>query len=206
MFQLNILPQKQVELYKLLKTVDWLKEFYLAGGTGLALHIGHRQSIDFDFFTSSDIDNNKLDSKLSEIAVFKRTYEDRNTLYGELNDVKVSFIKYDYPLLEELASDAYFHIAGLKDISSMKLSAILSRGTKKDFIDLFFLFKTYSLKEILGFYSEKFNQSDYEYTLLRSLLFFQDAENDPMPRMIHSVTWDQVKKTITKEVRKLNLI
>ncbi|MEA1897549.1 MAG: nucleotidyl transferase AbiEii/AbiGii toxin family protein [Bacteroidota bacterium] len=206
MFHLNILPEKQVELYKLLKTVDWLKDFYLAGGTGLALHIGHRQSIDFDFFTSSDIDNNKLDLKLSRIGVFKRTYEDINTLYGELNDVKLSFIKYDYPLLEELASDAYFHIAGLKDISAMKLSAILSRGTKKDFVDMFFLLKSFSLKEILGFYSEKFKQSDYEYTLLRSLLYFQDAENDPMPRMIQAVKWEQVKKTITKEVRKLNLI
>ena len=206
MFHLNILPEKQVELYELLKSVNWLKDFYLAGGTGLALHIGHRQSIDFDFFTSSDIDNNILDSKLSKIGVFIRTYEDRNTLYGELNDVKVSFIKYDYPLLEELASDAYFHIAGLKDIASMKLSAILSRGSKKDFIDLFFLLKSYSLKEILGFYGEKFKQSDYEYSLLRSLLYFQDAEKDPMPRMIQSVKWDQVKNTISTRVRDLKLI
>ncbi len=206
MFHLNILPEKQVELYELLKSVNWLKDFYLAGGTGLALHIGHRQSIDFDFFTSSDIDNNILDSKLSKIGVFIRTYEDRNTLYGELNDVKVSFIKYDYPLLEELASDAYFHIAGLKDIASMKLSAILSRGSKKDFIDLFFLLKSYSLKEILGFYGEKFKQSDYEYSLLRSLLYFKDAEKDPMPRMIQSVKWDQVKNTISTRVRDLKLI
>ena len=206
MFQLNTLPEKQVELYNLLKTVDWLKEFYLAGGTGLALHIGHRQSIDFDFFTSSDIDNNILDSRLNKIGIFKRTYEDSNTLYGELNDVKVSFIKYDYPFLEELASDAYFFIAGLKDISAMKLSAILSRGTKKDFVDMFFLLNSFSLKDILGFYGKKYNQADYEYTLLRSLLYFQDAESDPMPRMIQAVKWEQVKKTITKEVRNLNLI
>ncbi len=90
------------------------------------------------------------------------------------------------------------------NISAVKLPP--THKLKNDFIDLFFLLNSFSLKEIIGFYSEKYKQPDYEYTLLRSLLFFQDAENDPMPRMIQTVKWDQVKKSVTKEVRKLNLI
>ena len=99
--------------------------------------MGHRESIDFDFFSDKDINTDELVVSLNESGVFKRTYEKQNTLYGELNGIRISFIKYDYPLVRKVIRDQYFSIAGLEDISAMKLSAILSRGTKKDFVDMF---------------------------------------------------------------------
>jgi hypothetical protein len=202
----DCLPQKQIALFHLLKTRDWLKEYYMAGGTGLALQIRHRESIDFDFFTGNDINNDKLDALLNKTGIFRRTYEEQNTLYGELNGIRISFIKYDYPLIQDVIMDQHLSVAGLKDISAMKLSAILSRGTRKDFVDLFFLLKIFQLKEMFGFYERKYNVEEYQYTLVRSLLYFDDAEQDPLPRMIEVVNWDEIKKKITGEVKKIKLI
>lgn len=183
-----------------------MKDYYLAGGTGLALQIGHRESVDFDFFAENDVDADKLEALLNKTGVFRRTYEERNTLYGELNGIRVSFIKYAYPMIQDLIKDLNFNIAGIKDISAMKLSAILSRGTKKDFVDLYFLLKIYPLKELFKFYEIKYKAEGYQYTLLRSLQYFDEAEQDPLPKMKEPVQWDQVKKTITSEVRKIDLI
>ena len=200
------LPEGQIALFQLLKTSEWLKNYYMAGETALALQIGHRESYDFDFFTRNDINIDKLDVLLNKTGVFRRTYEEQNTLYGELNGIRVSFIKYDYPLIQDVIRDQNLSVAGLMDISAMKLSAILSRGTKKDFVDLFFLFRIFQLKEMFGFYEKKYKSEGYQYTLLRSLLYFTDAEQDPLPRMKEPVDWGRIKEAITGEVRKMNLI
>ena len=200
------LPDKQGDLYDLLKTHDWLKEYYLAGGTGLALQIGHRESVDFDFFTSNEIIAGTLETYLGDIGEFRRTYEERNTLYGELKGIRVSFIRYSYPLIEEPAGDLNMRVAGLKDIAAMKLSAILGRGTRKDFIDLYYLLKTFSLKEVLSFYEIKYRAENYQYTLLRSLQYFEAAAPDPMPSMREPVSWEHIKQTITALVREYDLI
>lgn len=200
------LPERQRHLFKALKTRGWLGEFYLAGGTGLALQIGHRESVDFDFFTQNDISSDELTTLLGNAGKFKRTYEERNTLYGELNGVRVSFISYAYPLIEDPVRENYISVAGLKDISAMKLSAILARGARKDFVDLYYLLQAYSLTEIFQFYETKYKAEEYQYTLLRSLQYFEDAEQDPMPLLRKPVSWGHIKKFITALVRQFDII
>ena len=93
-------------------------------------------------------------------------------------------------------------LAGIKDIAAMKLSAITNRGTKKDFIDYYFLLKRYSLKELIELYRQKYSDAQL-FTSIKSLSYFDDAESDPMPDMIVPVDWDEVKSTIRNEVAKL---
>ena len=146
----EIMPAEQIGLYDKLKKEDWLKDFYLAGGTALALQIGHRRSIDFDFFTQETFRNENLEKYLSKTGQFQKLSEAKDTLYGILDDVRISFIKYDYPLIEEWIAEESLQIASLKDIACMKLSAIASRGTKKDFIDIYFLLQIYSLETLFS--------------------------------------------------------
>lgn len=81
----------------------------------------------------------------------------------------------------------------------MKLSAITNRGTKKDFIDCYFLLQRFSLAEMIDFYRQKYSDSQL-FTTLKSLTYFEDAENDPMPKMIQPVDWETVKSTICSKV------
>jgi len=153
----SILPDNQQPLYWMLREQSWLSPFYLAGGTGLALRIGHRQSIDFDFFTMEDFQRDVVIHHLKGIGNYQVVFEEENTLHGYLNDVKISFFKYPYPLLEDPLSDGYMQIASVKDIGCMKLSAIVSRGSKKDFIDLYFILKHYQLTDLIQWYEQKYH-------------------------------------------------
>jgi len=202
----DCLPGTQVKLYNLLKNYEWIKDYYLAGGTGLALQLGHRESGDFDFFSDNEINTVKLETLINETGTFRKTYEEQDTLYGELNGIRVSFIKYAYPLIQDKIEDSNLSVAGTKDIAAMKLSAIVSRGTKKDFIDLFFLLKSFSLREMLEFYDKKFRSTGYHYTILRALQYFDEADQDPMPKMIENVNWTGIKETISSEIKKIDLI
>jgi len=199
--QYHILPDNQLNLYQKLKAQSWIGTFYLAGGTALALQIGHRRSLDFDFFSNGDFDNSELDDHLSIIGKFQRIAEEKNTLHGLLEGINISFIGYKYPLLEEPIKDDFLRIARIIDIACMKLSAITARGNKKDFIDLFFILKSYSLEELFRHFEKKYQLPDYEYVLLKALVYFVDAEEDPMPVMLTKITWEDVKEKIIKAVK-----
>jgi hypothetical protein len=194
-----------MRIYDGFKKQEWMETFYLAGGTALALHMGHRLSDDFDFFTLENFDNDHLANTLSGLGKFERLTEAENTLHGRIDDVNVSFLGYRYPLLKELIRDGHIKIAGMADIACMKLSAMAARGSRKDFIDLFFILKQYSLNELFSWYREKYQIPDYDYVLLKSLIYFQDADEDPMPVMIKKITWDHIKEELMKEVRKYKI-
>ena len=202
----EIMPAEQIRLYDKLKKEEWLKDFYLAGGTALALQIGHRRSIDFDFFTQETFRNENLEKYLSKTGQFQKLSEEKDTLYGILDDVRISFIKYDYPLIEEWIAEESLQIASLKDIACMKLSAIASRGTKKDFIDIYFLLQIYSLETLFKLYEEKYAISDYQYMLLKSLVYFEDAENDPMPLMLTDIKWSDIKENLRNHVKNFRIV
>ncbi|MFN3527935.1 MAG: nucleotidyl transferase AbiEii/AbiGii toxin family protein [Candidatus Altarchaeaceae archaeon] len=202
----EILSTSQQKLFEILKKEEWISNYYLAGGTALALILGHRKSFDFDFFSNTDFSIDFLSEKLSKIGNFLKLSEQKNTLHCIVNNVKISFLGYKYPLLESPIVEGNIKIANIKDIACMKLSAIISRGTKKDFVDLYFILQTYSLEELFQFYSKKYNQSNYEYVLLKSLVYFSDAEEDPMPKMLKKVDWEEVKKEIINKVNKISII
>lgn len=129
-----------------------LNEAYLAGGSALALHLGHRYSLDFDFFTPKHFDSENFAEQLKKIGDFQKTQLLDDTILGVFNTVKFSLFHYNYPLIANLHEFQGIKIADLREIAAMKLEAIVGRGNKRDFIDLYFLTQKYSLEEIFNFY------------------------------------------------------
>jgi predicted nucleotidyltransferase component of viral defense system len=201
----EILSRKTKNNLAELKRANILLDFYLAGGTGLALKLRHRISLDLDFFTKEDIDTEILIQKIKNLGKFSVERESENTLIGIFEGTRITFLKYDYPLLFPLKEFEGIKVADERDIGCMKISAISSRGTKKDFIDLYFLCqKIISLKELLKLFKKKHKSVDYNLMhILKSLVYFEDAEKDPMPKMILSVSWEEVKKFFKAEIKKI---
>lgn len=182
-----------------------IKEAYLAGGSALALHLGHRYSLDFDFFTPKSFDARQLVLKLSQLGDFKKEAIQADTVLGRFNQVKFSFFHYPYPLIRKPRKFLKVQVAHPADIGAMKLSAIVDRGTKRDFIDLYFLIKErYPLEKIFEFYDKKYQKLvENIYSLLKSLNYFEDAGESPMPRMMKRVSWEEIKKFFEKEAVRL---
>jgi predicted nucleotidyltransferase component of viral defense system len=124
-----------------------------------------------------------------------------NWLGVKFEGVKIDVLKYPYTLLNMPLEIDGIRLVSQADIAAMKLSAISSRGAKKDFIDLFFLLQTFTLPEMLEFYTLKFGIHEH-FHVLRSLTYFEDAELEATPKMLKRVSWPKVKKAIEKEVRK----
>ena len=179
---------------KLISNIDLVKKSYLAGGTALALHLGHRISVDLDFFTPIALDENVLASSLKEIPGFVEEGKAWRTVWGNVENTKFSLFFYQYPLINETTSFEGVPISSKEDIAAMKIHAIEDRGTKRDFIDLYFLSKEFSLKEMLKFYNQKYGVlNEHLYSIIRSLDYFTDAEIDPDPQMLIPVSWSEVK-------------
>ena len=201
---LSILSRKQKEL---LKKLGFLKkyEFYCAGGTNLALQIGHRISLDFDFYTKKRFNSlelhRMLERKFKKIILLQKA---EGTLIVKINDVAVSFFQYSYPLISSLIKYQSFPpLASKEDIAAMKIIAISDRGTRRDFIDIYFLLEEFSLKEILGFVKKKYSNFNI-YVGLRGLTYFVDAEKKQKKKLylFHSVSWNEVKRFLIKEIKK----
>jgi len=190
-----------LDLLKNLMLMAELKNHLLVGGTSLALQIGHRKSIDIDLFGTADLINIELENML--IQNFKTFSWLRNSGSVKtmlINGIKTDIVHYKYPWISQVLVVDGIRLAGKKDIAAMKLAAITGRGTKKDFIDLYLLLKEYSLSEMMGMYREKYSDGS-EFLVIKSLVYFEDAEENEMPKMLIPVSWQQVKKTITKEHR-----
>ena len=178
-----------------LQSIEEFSKLRLVGGTALALQIGHRISIDLDLFGEIDFDS-QVFNNYSKVQVIKKS---KNINIFEINDVKVDIVNYTYPWLEEELQIENIRLASLKDIAAMKIAAVTGRGSKKDFVDLFFLLKKFSFKEIIYSYEEKYADASI-YLALKSLLYFDDADKDPPLNMLIEVSWKEVKKLITKQV------
>jgi len=195
MLQLSAIEQNTFELLKKLQKLPLLAKTRLVGGTALALQIGHRKSIDLDFFGELDFEIQELIDSIKEFADLTILSESKNIHIYSINGIKVDFVNYKYPWIDDAISEDDILLAGIKDIAAMKISAIIGRGTKKDFIDIAFLLQKFSLKDILDFYSLKYNDGSI-FAAMKSLTYFDDAENDIMPDMLIKKSWKQVKKEI----------
>lgn len=170
-----------------------LKSFYMAGGTSLALQLGHRKSVDLDFFSSKYPANEKL---LQALVKYKPviTQQIKGSLDLFIDEVKVSFFEYPYPLLERTILFKQIHLAGVLDVACMKLAAIAQRGARKDFVDLYVILQKFKLTEILVAFERKYRDVDYpKLHILKSLVYFDDAEMDPEPDYITPIKWEDVK-------------
>ena len=180
-----------------------LKDFSLAGGTALALQIGHRISVDLDFFgnTSEDLTNILAELKLKYAVQEMNT--SKNILSLNINNIKIDLVNYAYPRIGSLIIEGKIRLYAKQDIVAMKLAAIKGRGKKRDFYDLYFLLEEYTLKQMLDFHQQKF-ADDSEFLVVKSLSYFEDAENDPDPELLNTkVGWGKVKAKIKKAVQSL---
>lgn len=180
--------------------------WYLAGGTALALHAGHRQSVDLDFFTTEKFfDEKKIEQALSVAGKWKTSSMDYGTVYGEFGGAKMSLIAYPFfrPTLP-LIKIGQVSIVTLPDIAVMKIVAISQRGKKRDFVDLYWLcLHTQSLRESIDRTLKQYTVQQNSTHLLKSLVFFDDAENDPMPELFFKADWRTIKSYFRKEVPKI---
>lgn len=165
------------------KLANFKEDFYLAGGTALALYFGHRDSVDFDFFSSKSFSVERLVSKIEKVFFDHKiviVQQEIGTLTVILDDeIKISFFEYDYRLIAQVVESEYMILASIPDIACMKLSAICSRSLYKDYLDLFFVFQKFSLSQLLHFCKDKFPSLD-EQVILKSLLYFEDIEMEPV--------------------------
>lgn len=183
------------ELFDTLSPQPWISKFYLAGGTALALRLGHRISVDLDFFTRSLFEESALVEELAswgDLEVFQKAAQ---SMTGSLNQVKCSFLRYSYPLLRDCTEFHGIRIASVEDIACMKLDALSSRGTKRDFVDVFIVARQIPLPEMISLFERKYASVHFNLLhLKKSLVYFDDAETDVMPQMLAPITWDQVKQ------------
>ncbi|HOE04436.1 MAG TPA: nucleotidyl transferase AbiEii/AbiGii toxin family protein [Bacteroidales bacterium] len=197
MLQYQSIEPKVLELLKTLQSFPLLSDMRLAGGTGLALQIGHRKSTDIDLFGNLNADPAELDIMLSTFQDVKLLHRSQNIHVFAINKIKTDFVNYPYHWLENSLNENGVRLAGEKDIAAMKLAAITGRGSKKDFIDIYFLLKKFSLRDLFGFYEEKFPDGS-RFLVTKSLIYFNDAEEDVMPDMLKDVEWSHVKSEITQ--------
>jgi predicted nucleotidyltransferase component of viral defense system len=172
-------------------------DFYLAGGTALALLEGHRISADLDLFSPTFDDPEAAQRTLAEVnpeAV--TTFMSPRTLYLQIDGTIVSLFGYSYPLVAPLLQpdDSLLPFASREDIAAMKLAAITSRGSRKDFIDLWLLItRHWPLSDCLELFRQKFTTRDIGH-VVRSLTYFDDADEEPLLRMLVDIEWDSVKR------------
>ena len=185
--------------FQLLKSIQTLPEFStarLVGGTSLALQIGHRKSIDLDLFGNELSEVNDMHTALMTVSSNVQLVSSSRTMrFFVVDGVKVDFVCYPYQWINPAVNEADVRLASIDDIAAMKLSAITNRGTKKDFIDLYFLLKRYTINDLLSLYRAKYPTSTL-FATIKSLSYFDDAENDPMPVMLEHVDWGEVKSRI----------
>jgi len=181
-----------------------LKEAYLVGGTAAALQLGHRISVDLDFFTTKEFIPKVFSFELSNLGAFEEEQADKGTVLGKFEGIKFSLFIYKYPLLFSPLKYLSLDIADIRDIAAMKIDAVATRGAKRDFIDLYYISKSgYRLNELLNFYDKKYGKlASNLIHIQKSLVFFNDAEPDEMPRMLREVKWEEVKNFFEDEVKK----
>ncbi|MBK8605079.1 MAG: nucleotidyl transferase AbiEii/AbiGii toxin family protein [Saprospiraceae bacterium] len=178
-----------------------LAPFILVGGTAPSLQYGHRMSIDVDFFGTVDqLDSEAIKTELDSIGNTIFSSESSVMLGFYVNQVKVDIVKYKYKLIENPIIIDSIRMAHPKDIGAMKLAAVSGRGKKKDYYDLFFLLQKYSLSQLMEFNKLKFPDSN-EMIILKSIGYFEDADNDADAILFEKISWNEVKRSNNQHLK-----
>ncbi len=166
--------------------------FYLAGGTGLALQLGHRYSLDLDFFTEKIFNTEILSKELIDKSAKIKVAEE-DTVHTEIYDVFISFFYYPYPLVFPVIGFQGISVADFRDIAAMKLIATSQRAEKKDYFDMVFIFKCISPADLKGIMEKKFPKGRLNWHhITKSLFYFDDVEHSPDPKC-DKMSWKEVK-------------
>lgn len=202
---LDILPRATKRAFQVCASMPFFfsGDWYLAGGTALALQTGHRRSVDLDFFTKrKEFSEKEAEEILSSNGEWITTSISKGTLYGRFFGGKISLISYPFfNPKKTMLKVGNISLLALSDIAVMKMIAISQRGKKRDFFDVFWLCKnTQSLKSIILNINKQYTVKQNLLHILKSLVFFEDAESDPMPELNFKASWKEVKNFFIKEV------
>lgn len=207
-FYPETLPEQTAKLLNTLeqKMPSFLTNFYLSGGTALSLQLGHRESEDLDFFSEQPFDPRMLQTELEKIGKLEDLELSENTLNGFIAEVKLQFLGYPYPLLEDFIDYKGIKLSSVADIACTKLQTIGMRGSKKDFVDMYIILKKYTLQELIQIMKVKYKDSEFNLPhILKSFIYFVDAETQVMPRLHTEIEWDEVKKRMIEVVKEFQL-
>jgi hypothetical protein len=201
----NALTPITQDAFHMLEKYDVVKRFYLAGGTGLALHFGHRFSVDLDFFSDDEstvgFDERSTFRSILDDPTLEITYDKDATFVAVWRGVGVSFFRLNsYPLTQPTFSLQNVRLASVEEIGAMKLAAIMNRGTRKDMVDLYFILQKVSLDALFQVAAVKYAKvHSFPVNAVRALSYFDDAESLPMPQMIDKTPWSKMKKFLEKK-------
>ena len=200
MLHYETIEPSTLELLKGLMLEPLLKETRLVGGTALALQLGHRSSINLDLFGHFDCDDIQLRTMLATHGQLQVINCTANVKMFTINDIKVDVVNYDSPWIDDMVRDEGIRLASVSEIAAMKIRAVIGRGTRKDFVDLYFLLQQYSLHQLMDLFHEKYPDVN-DFIAIRSLTYFDDAEQIPMPLMRNATSWETMKKYINEQVK-----
>lgn len=201
MLHYETIEDKLLGILRKLQVADCFSGLRLAGGTALALQMGHRKSIDLDLFGRLDADYLAIAESMSKVGEAILVNKSENINVWLVNGVKVDIVNYPYPWINGPILIDGLVLAGIEDIAAMKLAAITNRGTKKDFIDIFFLLRTYSIGELLDLYQRKYRDGSI-FLVLKSLAYFEDADEQESPVMLQPAGWEETKQMIINSLKK----
>lgn len=205
MSQTEAVNTTTLELIKSLQQKEYLNEFYLVGGTALAIYYNHRESIDIDLFSNFNFDAKTLLENIQHDYSYQLLNTADNTLKGIIDDVNVDIIAHRYPYLKAPENLNDMRLLSVPDIIAMKLNAISVSGQRpKDYLDIYYALHDYSISEMVGFYQTKYSQQNSGH-VLKSLIYFDDVDLAGWPKLIKDpkLEWEKVKVKIEKEVLEL---
>lgn len=208
-FHSEILNKHQSKIFPELAFLK-KERFYLAGGTALALQLGHRTSIDFDFYTQRHFDAPNLYKRIETVfgKEAEKTAQEKDSLFCTISKVDFSFFWYEYPLIKSLVVIEGIPVASLEDIAAMKLIAISHRPVKRDYIDIFYLLRVFDLEKMFFSVKKKYPKFN-QYFSLRALTYFDDVKDKEDKRPIKvfdkNFSWTKAKERIFEEVKKYQL-
>ncbi len=194
------LTSETQQAFRLIAGLEFIQHFYLAGGTGLALHLGHRFSVDLDFFSErpeavGQDEREKLRSQFDDPTLVI-IYDKDTTFVASWQQVGLSFFRIQqYPRVQPVLILEGVPVASIEEIGAMKLAAIIDRGTRKDLVDLYFILQQVPLEKLFQVAASKYSRvRTFAVSATRGLAYFVDAEALPMPQMIDHTPWNTMKR------------
>lgn len=205
---LECLTPAALTVLKMIAPVVTTHGFVLAGGTAVALRLGHRVSVDFDFFTERSFVPAKILQAVNGLGLTATVLqEEPGTLTVSVNGVKISFFHYPYAFLEATSTLRGVPVAGLIDIASMKIIAMIQRGAKRDYVDLYFILQDIPFAKVAENMIHRYGVDRVNPVVIgKALVFFQDADLDPEPAyLVKRKDWSAIKKYIANHIQQFAL-
>lgn len=203
MLQYSTIEPRTLDVLKELMDTPALKDFYLVGGTALALYFGHRLSVDIDLFSTTEFNNESLIPHLEKKFPGFRYRNTHNPigLFGAIDGIKIDFVKHHHhPLIEKPVVENGIRLLSIPDIMAMKIAAIMKRGVKKDFWDIAELLKHHTVEDFISHYTRKYPSQQLLVSVPFALTYFIDAEESEDPISLKGQTWKSIKKSIKEKV------